>query len=67
MSKKNKIPNSDIIGYEGPVGQEKSIHKTHWTMGEKTWKSDPNKSMFVKVKIGPGKYKFVKRSEVKDE
>lgn len=26
----NKIPNSDIIGYEGPVGYEKSIHKTHF-------------------------------------
>ena len=24
---KNKIPNSDIIGYEGPVGHEKAIHK----------------------------------------
>lgn len=23
----NKIPNSDIIGYEGPVGHEKAIHK----------------------------------------
>jgi hypothetical protein len=24
---RNKIPNSDIIGYEGPVGHEKAIHK----------------------------------------
>lgn len=30
MSGTNKIPNSDIIGYEGAVGYEKSIHKTHF-------------------------------------
>lgn len=30
MSGTNKIPNPDIIGYEGPVGHEKSIHKTHF-------------------------------------
>ena len=31
MSGMNKIPNSDIIGYEGPVGYEKAIHKNQFT------------------------------------
>jgi len=30
MSGTSNIPNSDIIGYEGKVGFEKSIHKTHF-------------------------------------
>ena len=30
MSGMNKIPNSDIIGYEGPVGHEKKFHKDHF-------------------------------------
>jgi hypothetical protein len=28
----NKIPNSDIIGYEGPVGHEKAIHHSQFRM-----------------------------------
>ena len=62
----NKIPNSDLIGYEGPVGYEKSIHKTHWTAGKKTWKSTGN-SMYIWVEVAPGKYKLVKKSEVENE
>ena len=30
MSGSTKIPNADIIGYDGPVGHEKAIRQTHW-------------------------------------
>lgn len=59
----NKIPNSDIIGYEGPVGHEKAIHKWQfegvdvpWRKGKKKWRpeDDPNW-----VRIGPGKWKYI--------
>ena len=29
----SKIPNPDIIGYEGPVGHEKALHHTHFSLG----------------------------------
>jgi hypothetical protein len=38
----NKIPNSDIIGYEGPVGHEKAIHKTHFSAPGVTFKTRKN-------------------------
>lgn len=49
----NKIPNSDIIGYEGPVGHEKAIHKTRWTATGRQWKSKEDANW---VQVGVGKY-----------
>jgi len=56
MSSTNKIPNSDIIGYEGAVGQEKAIHKTHWQATGRTWKSSKKANW---VKIGVGRYMLI--------
>jgi len=53
----NPIPNSDIIGYEGAVGQEKALHKTHFSVPEKTWKSAEESKW---VRVGPGRYRLVK-------
>jgi hypothetical protein len=61
----NKIPNSDIIGYEGPVGQERAIHKTRFGVPEKTWRV--GKARWVR--IGIGRYKLLpkKRDNAGDE
>ena len=45
----NKIPNSDIIGYEGAVGHEKAIHQTHFTVIKER---GGNKRVKVKTRDG---------------
>ena len=53
----NKIPNSDIIGFEGPVGHERSVHKWQFTVPEKTWKSGNAEW----VQTSTGKWKYIPR------
>ena len=61
----NKIPNSDIIGYEGHVGHEKAIHKSRFTMPKvKLRKTKPNEYEWVEYKTG--RYKRMKKG-VQDE
>lgn len=61
----NKIPNSDIIGYEGKVGFEKAIHKTHWhSLGVNLKRTRDNG--FVWVWLG-GKQIRMKRVDAEEE
>lgn len=58
----NKIPNSDIIGYEGPVGHEKSIHKNVFLMPGVKLKST-KLSKYKWIEVGAGRWKMVKKEE----
>jgi hypothetical protein len=58
----NKIPNSDIIGYEGPVGHEKAIHKyMHPAPGVKLRTTKDNG--WTWIEIAPGRYKRVRKHD----
>jgi hypothetical protein len=58
----NKIPNPDIIGYEGAVGHEKAVHKWFFTMPRTLKKSGKTKWMKVKE----GRYVLVQRGKEND-
>lgn len=56
-----KIPNSDIIGYDGPVGHEKAIHKTHFSAVKEFGGGER-----VKVKTADG-FTFMTREVAEEE
>ena len=57
---------SQNTGYEGPLGQEKKLHKTHFSVHGKKLKSKkkgPNKW----VHTGNGRYKLLPKKRIADE
>ena len=57
----NKIPNPDIIGFEGPVGHEKAIHKSHFHITRKLKLRTTKDNGYAWVRVGEGRYKRIKK------